>query len=146
MPYKTLADLVLLAHLTFVVFVIVGGAAVLRWPRLAWIHLPAVIWAVLIEYAGWICPLTPLENALWQAGGEAAYTGGFVDHYVVPVLYPIGLTRAVQVGLGSVVLLWNALVYWQVARRGRGRSAGCPSASSGPKGATGQSEDPPRGF
>ena len=79
MLYTTLADLALLAHLAFVAFVVIGGAVVLRWPRLAWVHLPAVLWAVLIEYAGWICPLTPLENALRQAGGEAAYAGGFID-------------------------------------------------------------------
>ena len=119
MLYKTLADLVLLAHVGFVAFVVIGGAAVLRWPRLAWVHLPAVIWAVLIEYAGWICPLTPLENALRQAAGETAYAGGFVEHYVVPVLYPPDLTHTVQVVLGSVVLLLNVLVYWQVARRRR---------------------------
>ncbi len=106
-------------HLAFVAFVVIGGAAVLRWRRLAWAHLPAVVWAVLIEYAGWICPLTPLENALRQAAGETAYAGGFVEHYVVPVLYPADLTRIVQVVLGSVVLLLNVLVYWQVARRRR---------------------------
>ena len=116
MLYKTLADVVVVAHLGFVAFVIIGGAAVLRWPRLAWIHVPAVIWAVLIEYAGWICPLTPLENALRQAGGEAAYAGGFLDHYVGAVLYPAGLTRGVQVVLGSLLLLVNMLVYWRLAR------------------------------
>jgi hypothetical protein len=118
-PYNTLADLVLLAHLAFVAFVIFGGAAVLRWPRLASVHLPAVIWGVLIEYAGWICPLTPLENELRQAAGETAYAGGFVEHYVVPVLYPADLTRTVQIVLGSVALLLNAVVYWHVARRRR---------------------------
>jgi hypothetical protein len=123
MLYKPFADLVLLLHLAFVVFVVIGGTAVLRWPRLAWVHLPAVVWAVLIEYAGWICPLTPLENALREAGGEAAYAGGFVEHYVVPVLYPTGLTRAVQIVLGSVALLLNALVYWQVARLRRSARA-----------------------
>jgi Protein of Unknown function (DUF2784) len=119
MLYKTLADFVLLAHLAFVAFVVIGGAAVLRWPRLAWVHLPTVIWAVLIEYAGWICPLTPLENALRQAGGEVAYAGGFFDHYVILVLYPVGLTRGVQVVLGSLLLLLNTLAYWQLARRRR---------------------------
>jgi Protein of Unknown function (DUF2784) len=118
---RTLADVVLLAHLAFVAFVVIGGAAVLRWPRLAWVHLPAVIWAVLIEYAGWICPLTPLENALRQAGGEAAYAGGFIDHYVILVLYPVGLTRGVQVVLGSLLLLLNTLAYWQLARQRRRR-------------------------
>jgi hypothetical protein len=114
---QSLADEVLLAHVAFVVFVVIGGAAVLRWPRLAWAHLPAVLWAVLIEYAGWICPLTPLENALRQTGGEAAYAGGFIDHYIVPVLYPTELSRAGQVGLGSLLLLVNTLVYWQWARQ-----------------------------
>jgi hypothetical protein len=108
---------VLLVHLAFVAFVVIGGVAVLRWPRLAWVHLPAVVWGVLTEYAGWVCPLTPLENGLRQAGGEAAYAGGFVEHYVVPVLYPAELTRTLQVVLGSVALLLNALVYWQLARR-----------------------------
>jgi hypothetical protein len=116
---KTLADVVLLAHLAFVAFVVIGGAAVLRWPRLAWVHLPAVVWAALIEYAGWICPLTPLENALRQAGGEAAYAGGCIDHYVILVLYPVGLTRGVQVVLGSLLLLVNTLAYWQLARQRR---------------------------
>jgi len=121
MFYNVLADLVLVSHLAFVVFVVVGGTAVLRWPRLAWVHVPAVFWAVLTEYAGWVCPLTPLENALREAGGQATYSGGFIDHYVAAVLYPAGLTRAVQFVLGSIVLLLNALVYWQVARRRRGQ-------------------------
>ena len=117
MLYQWLADAVLLVHLGFVVFVVIGGVAILRWPRLAWVHLPAVIWAVLIEYAGWICPLTPLENALRQAGGEAAYAGGCIDHYVAIVLYPDGLSRSVQVVLGSLLLALNATVYWRLVRR-----------------------------
>jgi hypothetical protein len=120
MLYTSLADAVLLAHLAFVAFVVIGGAAVLRWRRLAWVHVPAVISAVPIEYAGWICPLTPLENALRQAGGEAGYAGGFIDHHVGLALYPAGLTRGVQVVLGSLVLVLNTLAYWQVARRRRG--------------------------
>jgi hypothetical protein len=114
---RSLADLVVLAHLAFVAFAVLGGLAALKWRRVAWIHLPAVAWAALIEYAGWVCPLTPLENALRRAGGQAGYAGGFVERYLVPVLYPADLTRAVQVGLGTAVLLLNALVYWQVARR-----------------------------
>jgi hypothetical protein len=120
MLHQRLADIVVLAHLGFVVFVTIGGLAVVRWPRLAWVHLPAVAWGALIEFAGWICPLTPLENALRQAGGEAAYAGGFVDHYVAFVLYPEGLTRGVQVVLGSVLLLLNVLVYWRVVTRRKG--------------------------
>ena len=119
MLFRSLADLVVVAHLAFVAFAVLGGLAALKWPRVAWIHLPAVAWAALIEYAGWVCPLTPLENALRRAGGQAGYAGGFVERYLVPVLYPADLTRAVQIGLGTAVLLLNTLVYWQVARRRR---------------------------
>ncbi len=117
MPYGWLANAVLLAHFGFVVFVIIGGVAVLRWPRVAWVHLPAVIWAALIEYADWICPLTPLENTLRQAGGEAAYSGGFIDRYIGSIVYPTGLTRGVQVVLGSLLLLLNTFVYWRLLRK-----------------------------
>jgi hypothetical protein len=122
MLYRVLADLVVLAHLAFVLFVVGGGVAVLRWPRLAWLHLPVAAWGALVEYAGWICPLTPLEDALRQAGGQAACTGDFVTRYLIPVLYPVALTRDVQVALGSVVVLVNALVYWEVVRRARRRA------------------------
>ncbi len=124
MLFRSLADLVVVAHLAFVAFAVLGGLAALKWPRVAWIHLPAVAWAALIEYAGWVCPLTPLENALRRAGGQAGYAGGFVERYLVPVLYPADLTRAVQIGLGTAVLLLNALVYWQVARRRMRASSG----------------------
>lgn len=117
-----LADLVVLAHLGFVLFVVCGGVAVLRWPKLAWLHLPAAAWGALVEFAGWICPLTPLEDALRQAGGQAGYAGDFVTHDVIPVLYPEALTRTVQIALGSVVVLLNAVVYWQVVRRARRRA------------------------
>lgn len=123
MLYTTLADLVVLAHFGFVVFVVAGGIAVLRWPRVAWVHLPAAAWGALIEYAGWICPLTPLENALREAGGQAAYSGDFVEHYVVPVLYPAALTRDTQIALGSAVLLVNGIVYWRLVWRARRRVA-----------------------
>jgi hypothetical protein len=123
MLFRSLADLVVVAHLAFVAFAVLGGLAALKWPRVAWIHLPAVAWAALIEFAGWVCPLTPLENALRRAGGQAGYAGGFVERYLVPVLYPADLTRAVQIGLGTAVLLLNTLVYWQVARRRRGRAS-----------------------
>lgn len=122
MMYQVLAELVLLAHLAFVVFVVIGGLAVLRWPRLAWVHVPAVAWGVLIEFAGWVCPLTPLENALQQAGGGPAYGGGFIDHYLAGALYPDGLTRGLQVALGAFTLVLNVLVYWHVARRREGQA------------------------
>lgn len=118
MIYRSLADLVLVLHLSFVLFVMVGGLLVLRWPRLAWLHVPAAIWGVLIEYTGWICPLTPLENSFRTRGGEAGYAGGFIEHYVGAVLYPAGLTRATQVALGSMVLILNIAAYGIVISRG----------------------------
>lgn len=119
MIYRTLADLVLAAHFAFVLFVILGGLLVLRWPGLAWLHLPAAIWGVLIEYFGWICPLTPLENSLRVRGGEAGYSGGFIQHYIQPILYPTGLTRPTQLVLGSMALALNIAVYWIVWSRRR---------------------------
>ena len=114
MSYRLLADLVLVVHAAFVVFVMLGGVAVLRWPRLAWVHLPAAIWGAGIEFSGGICPLTPLENHWRQLAGEQGYTGGFVEHYVVAALYPEGLTRGLQIALGLAVLAVNAAVYWRV--------------------------------
>ncbi|HEY8853192.1 MAG TPA: DUF2784 domain-containing protein [Gemmatimonadaceae bacterium] len=118
--YRALAGTVLILHLGFVLFVVLGGLLVLRWTRLAWIHIPAAIWGVLIEYTGWICPLTPLENSLRTRGGEAGYSGGFIGHYIQPVLYPAGLTRGAQIMLGSLALLVNLTAYGVViARRHR---------------------------
>lgn len=119
MIYRGLADLILVVHLAFVLFVVLGGLLVLRWPRVAWLHLPAAIWGVLIEYTGWICPLTPLENSLRVRGGEAGYSGGFIQHYIQPVLYPAGLTRATQIVLGSLVLIVNLTAYAVVMSRVR---------------------------
>ncbi|QBY54646.1 MULTISPECIES: DUF2784 domain-containing protein [Cupriavidus] len=114
-----LADLVVIVHGLFIVFVVAGGLLVLRWPRLAWVHLPAAAWGVLIEWSGWICPLTPLENALRRAAGEAGYSGGFIERYLLPLIYPPGLTPAVQLWLGLVVLVVNVAVYavWWRRRR-----------------------------
>lgn len=106
-----LADLVLLVHFAFVLFVVLGWILVLRWPKVAWIHVPAAVWGFLIEVGGWICPLTPLENSLRRQAGEAGYSGGFVEHYVLPILYPEGLTRTVQLVLGALVLVVNGAAY-----------------------------------
>ena len=123
MAYHQFADLVLVVHFAFLAFVVAGGAFVLRWPRVAWAHVPAVIWGVLIEFFGWICPLTPLEIALRHRAGEAAYTGGFIAHYVVRVIYPDGLTRGIQVMLGILVLALNGGIYAaMIAREVRGGS------------------------
>ena len=119
MIYRALADLILALHLVFVLFVVLGGLLVLRWPRIAWLHIPAAIWGVLIEFTGWICPLTPLENSLRTRGGEAGYSGGFIEHYIQPLLYPAGLTRSTQVVLGSLVLALNLTAYGIMVSRMR---------------------------
>ena len=129
MIYGFLADLVVMVHLTFVVFV-VGGAFLVRIrPALAWIHLPAMVWGAVIELADWVCPLTPLEIDLRVRAGQAGYAGGFVDHYIVPIVYPDALTPGVQIALGLFVLALNAALYawiWRarVSCRPRGRGPG----------------------
>lgn len=120
MSDRLLADAVLLLHGLFILFAVAGGVLVWRWPRLAWLHLPAAAWAGWVVSAGWICPLTPLENALRRSAGEAGYGGGFLEHYLLALIYPEGLTRPVQIALGLGVLLLNALLYaLLVARRSR---------------------------
>jgi hypothetical protein len=116
-PYDLLADLLLLVHGAFVLFVIAGGLLVLRWPRVAWLHVPAALWGAGIEFTGGICPLTPLEQAWRRAAGGSGYQGGFIEHYVTAALYPAGLTHAVQVGLGLIVLAVNGWVYGTLWRR-----------------------------
>jgi Protein of Unknown function (DUF2784) len=111
MAYRVLADLVVGVHVLFVVFVLAGGLLALRWPWVAAAHLPAAVWGALIEFRGWICPLTPLEKSLRASAGQAGYQGGFIDHYLLPVLYPAGLTQRVQVVLGSLVIAVNVVVY-----------------------------------
>lgn len=118
-PYGALADLLLLVHGAFVLFVVAGGLVVARWPRVAWLHVPAALWGAFTEFAGFICPLTPLENAWRRAGGGQGYEGGFIEHYVTAALYPSGLTRTIQVALGLLVLGLNGWVYWRLWRRRR---------------------------
>lgn len=118
-----LADAVLLLHLAFILFVVCGAFAVRRLPWLAWLHLPALGWGAFIELSGGICPLTPLENRLRAQAGEAGYEGSFVGHYLVPLIYPEGLTRELQVMLGIGVIALNVVVYALVAGRIRGRGA-----------------------
>jgi hypothetical protein len=111
MLYRLLADAVLLLHLLFVAFVVGGGLLALRWRWMPWLHLPTLAWGATVEFTGWICPLTPLENILRAAGGEAGYSGGFIEHYLLPTLYPAALTREAQWLLGSGLLAFNAVVY-----------------------------------
>ncbi|MGE3787485.1 MAG: DUF2784 domain-containing protein [Nitrospirales bacterium] len=117
MLWRILADLILLIHLAFIIFVIVGGFLAIRWPRLAWVHLPAMVWGAAIEFSGWICPLTPLENWLLRTGGLAGYSGGFIEQYVLPVIYPTSLTPKMQIYLGAGVLLINLVAYALYSRR-----------------------------
>ncbi|KZE33274.1 DUF2784 domain-containing protein [Crenobacter luteus] len=119
MGWRLAADAVLVVHLAFIVFVLLGGLAVRRWPRLAWLHLPAVAWGVTVELTQGVCPLTPLENALRRAAGDAGYAGGFVEHYLLALIYPDGLAAGHQLALGLAVLAVNALVYlpWLRSRR-----------------------------
>jgi hypothetical protein len=113
-----MANLVVLIHFAFVLFVVFGGLLVLRWPRIMYLHLPAAVWGAFIELAGGICPLTPLENSLRRSAGLAGYEGGFVEHYILPVLYPAGLTRGVQLTLGMLVIGINLAIYaWVLGRR-----------------------------
>lgn len=121
MLWRLLADAVLVLHLLFVAFAVMGGLLALRWRWMPWLHLPALAWGATVEFTGWICPLTPLENALRQAGGQAGYQGGFIEHYLVPLLYPAALTRELQWTLGTGLVLFNLLVYgllwWRRRRR-----------------------------
>lgn len=119
MLYKFLADAVAVFHLLFVVFAVTGGLLALRWPWIVCLHLPALAWGAAVEFTGWICPLTPLENWLRSAGGVAGYSGGFVDHYLLPLLYPASLDRELQLVLGSGLLAINAVAYFFVLRRTR---------------------------
>lgn len=119
MSYRLLADGIVLLHLAFVLFVLLGGLLALRRRGVAWPHLPAVAWGVWIEFSGAICPLTPLENRLRALGERQGYSGGFVEHYLLSALYPEGLTRETQWVLGGLVLAVNGLIYWTVWRRNR---------------------------
>jgi len=121
MGFRALADATVVLHLGFVLFVVLGGLIVATWRRAAWVHLPAAAWAAWVEFAGWICPLTPLENWLREQGGGTAYTSGFIEHYLLPVLYPASLSRELQCALGGLVLLINAVVYIVVFQRGARR-------------------------
>lgn len=115
---RLLADLLVLVHFAFIVFVVAGGLLVWRWRRTAWLHVPAAVWGALIELRGWICPLTPLENHFRRLAGQAGYAGGFIEHYVFPIVYPSGLTPRVQVALGLAVVALNVAMYgWLIVRR-----------------------------
>jgi Protein of Unknown function (DUF2784) len=115
--FRLLADLVVIVHAGFVLFVVVGGFLASRWRWLIWLHLPAAVWGALVELGGWICPLTPLENLLRRLAGEAGYGGGFIEHYVIPVLYPAGYTLGLRLSLAAVVVVLNGAAYGIYFRR-----------------------------
>lgn len=125
--HRLLADGLVVFHFLFIVFVLFGGLLVVRYPRLAWLHLPAVAWGAVTELTGWICPLTPWEQELRRKAGQSGYAGGFIEHYLIPVIYPAGLTPTIQVVLGVVVVAVNAGVYRWLWRR-RAQSAATNAA------------------
>lgn len=121
--YVIAADLVVILHLGFVCFVILGGLLVLKWRRVLFLHIPVVIWGALLEFQGWVCPLTPLEQYFREMANQSGYTGGFVEHYLLSLLYPSNLTREIQVLLGVFVVVLNLIIYgWVIARLIRTKS------------------------
>jgi hypothetical protein len=119
MLYRVAADLLVLIHFIFVLFVLAGGFLGVRWRWVPFIHLPCAVWGALIEFRGWICPLTPWENALRRLAGEAGYAGGFIEHYLIRILYPPGLTPGIQITLGTTVVVINGFAYWLYIRTRR---------------------------
>jgi hypothetical protein len=123
MMFSIAADVVVLIHFAFIAFVVIGGFLVIRWPGLAWLHVPAAAWAAMIEFTGWVCPLTPIEVMLRIAGGGSGYSGGFIEAYVVPIVYPSGLERGTQQVLGAVVIFINVVAYGRLLLRRTGGRA-----------------------
>ena len=111
MLYRLLADFVVVIHLAFILFVVLGGLFAIRWQRVIWMHIPAVLWGAIIEFAGWICPLTPLENWFRVKGQTAGYKIGFIEQYILPLIYPVNITRNTQFILGLFVLVVNLGIY-----------------------------------
>lgn len=118
MAYSFLADLLVIFHLLFILFVVFGGLFVFKWPRVSYLHIPAAVWGGLIEIQGWLCPLTPIENRLRQAAASIeAYKDGFIEHYLIPIIYPTELTREDQLFLGLSVFILNGIIYiWVLLR------------------------------
>ena len=121
MLLRIAADLIVLVHFAFVIFVVAGGLLALKWPKMAYLHIPAAVWGAWIGFANWICPLTPLENHLRRLTGEAGYAGGFIEHYITRILYPAGLTAGMRVMLGVAVVAANLMVYRVYFARRRSR-------------------------
>jgi hypothetical protein len=124
MSSRLIADVLVALHFAFIVFVVAGGFLTWRWPRVAWLHVPVALYGAAIEFGGWVCPLTPLENYFRARAGETGYTGGFIEHYIIPVIYPGELTPLIRYGLGGFVIVVNAVAYAGLYKRreeGRGK-------------------------
>ena len=119
MFHRFAADAVLILHLAFILFVIAGAVLVMRWPAVVWLHLPAAAWGTFVEVTGRICPLTTLENTLRRRAGLEGYAESFVEHYLVPVIYPAGLTRDIQWWLAGIVVIVNVALYFHILRNRR---------------------------
>ena len=122
MLFRILADVVVGINLLFVIFVATGGVLAFRWPRIAWVHVPAFLWGGLIAIFGWVCPLTYIENDLRKKGAEAGYSGGFIEAYILPLLYPElfftgGFPRSGFISIGVFVLALNVVIYWRVLKK-----------------------------
>ncbi|SFW16032.1 Protein of Unknown function [Pseudomonas sp. NFACC19-2] len=122
MLWRMAADALVLVHLSFILFVLLGGLLLLRWPRLIWLHPPVVAWGIVVECLHLGCPLTPWENQLRRMAGQAGYDGGFIEHYLIPLIYPAGLTPQIQIGLGAIVVLVNLAVYAWLTWRWRNKA------------------------
>ncbi|MBA1272656.1 DUF2784 domain-containing protein [Stutzerimonas azotifigens] len=130
MADRLTADAIVVVHLLFIAFVLLGGLLVLRWPRLAWLHLPAVAWGILVEVLHLDCPLTPWENRFRQAAGQGGYDGGFVEHYLIPLIYPAALTPQIQLWFGALVAALNAAIYGRLLYRRRRHGRVCRGHSA----------------
>lgn len=117
MIFRIAADVVVVLHLSFMLFVVAGGFLAFRWTRVAWFHLPAVVYGILLEFCRWVCVLTPLENWLRGRGGMQEYETSFTEHYLLPLMYPTALTYGLQVALGASVLAINAIAYALLVRK-----------------------------
>ena len=116
MQYRIAATAVALFHAAYILFVVLGGLLVIHRRKLAWIHVPAAMWGILVEFGGLYCPLTDIENSLLRRAGAAGYSGGFIAHYIFAIIYPTGLTRGMELAIGVFVLAVNALIYARVLR------------------------------
>ena len=119
MIYRIAADAVVLVHFAFIVFVALGALLAVRWRWVPWLHIPALLWGVLVETTGRLCPLTDLENALRTKAGQSGYRGGFIEHYLLAIIYPEGLTRGIQLALALAVIAINLTIYGWLRHRRR---------------------------